>query len=110
MRKMACLALSLALILSLGVSLTAAEGTWTGWITDEHCGAKGANAGHKECALKCVNGGAKLVLYNNDDQKLYALDNQELAKKHLGHEVTVEGTVDDQNNIKVANIMAAGKN
>jgi len=109
MRKMTCLALSLALILSLGVSLYAAEGKWTGWITDQKCGAKGANAGHKECALKCVAGGEKLVLYNNEDQKLYMLDNQELAKKHLGHQVTVEGTVDDQGNIKVAKIMAAGK-
>ena len=109
MRKMTCLALSLALILSLGVSLSAAEGKWTGWITDSKCGAKGANAGHKECALKCAKSGEKLVFYNNDDQKLYALDNQELAKKHVGHEVTVQGTVDDQGNIKVAKIMAAGK-
>jgi hypothetical protein len=109
MRKMTSLALSLALILSLGVSLYAAEGKWTGWITDSKCGAKGANAGHKECALKCAKSGEKLVFYNNDDQKLYVLDNQELAKKHVGHEVTVEGTVDDQNNIKVANIMASGK-
>ncbi|HVN78138.1 MAG TPA: DUF5818 domain-containing protein [Terriglobia bacterium] len=109
MRKMTCLAVSLALILSLGVSLSAAEGKWTGWITDSKCGAKGANAGHKECALKCAKSGEKLVFYNNDDQKLYALDNQELAKKHVGHEVTVQGTVDDQGNIKVAKIMAAGK-
>jgi hypothetical protein len=109
MRKITCLALSLALILSLGLSMYAAEGKWTGWITDSKCGAKGAKAEHKECALKCAKSGEKLVFYNNDDQKLYALDNQELAKKHVGHEVTVEGTADDQGNIKVASIMASEK-
>lgn len=109
MKKMISLALGLALVLSLSLSLSAAEGKWTGWITDSKCGAKGANAEHKACALKCAKSGEKLVFYNNDDQKLYALDNQEMAKKNLGYEVTVEGTVDDQNNIKVANILKAGK-
>ena len=109
MRKMTCLVLSLALILSLGLSLTAAEGKWTGWITDQKCGAKGAKAEHKECALKCAEAGEKLVFYNNADKKLYSLDNQELAKQHVGHEVTVEGTIDDQGNITVAKIMQAGK-
>ncbi len=101
--------LSLALLLSLGVSLYAAEGKWTGWITDEKCGAKGANASHKECALKCMKGGAKLVLFNSEDKKLYPLDNQAMAKEHVGHEVTVTGTADDQGNIKVSNIEMASK-
>ena len=109
MKKGLSLALSLVLVLSLGLSLSAAEGKWNGWITDQKCGAKGANAAHKECALKCAQGGAKLVLYNTADEKLYALDNQELAKKHVGHEVTVEGTADDQGNIKVSKIEMAGK-
>ena len=109
MKKMISLALGLALVLSLSLSLSAAEGKWTGWITDSKCGAKGANAAHKECALKCAQGGEKLVFYNSADQKLYALDNQEMAKKHLGYEVTVHGTADDQGNIKVSKILKAGK-
>lgn len=101
--------LSLALLLSLGVSLYAAEGKWSGWITDAKCGAKGANAEHKACALKCAQAGQKLVLYNKEDQKLYPLDNQAMAKEHLGHEVTVTGTADDDGNIKVSNIEMAEK-
>lgn len=69
-------------------------GEWTGWITDDQCGAKGAKAEHKSCAEKCLENGAKLVFVNAADQKLYNLDNQALAKEHLGHEVKVSGEVE----------------
>jgi hypothetical protein len=84
-----------------------AKGTWTGWVTDEHCGAKGASADHKECAEKCLKNGGKLVFYNTTDKKVYALDNQDLAKQHIGHEVKVTGEAEGKN-IKVASIETAG--
>jgi hypothetical protein len=84
-----------------------AKGTWTGWVTDEHCGAKGASADHKECAEKCLKNGGKLVFYNTTDKKVYALDNQDLAKQHIGHEVKVTGEAEGKN-IKVASIEMAG--
>jgi len=76
---------------------------WKGWISDDHCGAKGAKAGHEACALKCMAKGSKLVLVNTADGKIYKLDKQKTAKKHLGHEVTVKGTVKGDA-IKVASI------
>ena len=79
---------------------------WVGWITDEHCGAKGASADHKGCALKCADGGAALVFYNPADEKIYKIDNQDLAKKNTGHKVKVVGTVDGEN-MKVESIAAA---
>jgi hypothetical protein len=87
---LACLAV--ASLLVAPVAATAAGGSWNGWITDDACGAKGANAAHKACAAKCLEKGAKLVLYNNADKKIYKLDKQDVAKEHLGHEVTVKGT------------------
>jgi hypothetical protein len=82
-------------------------GSWTGWITDDHCAAKGNNADHKACALKCVKEhNAKLVFYNNADQKIYKLDNQKLALEHVGHEVTVSGDAEGDA-IKVSGIEAA---
>lgn len=83
-------------VLSLLVMPVAANaaGSWNGWITDEACGAKGANAAHKDCAVKCVEKGSKLGLYNTTDKKFYKLDKQDVAKAHLGHEVTVKGTAD----------------
>lgn len=88
-------------------SEAAKPGSWTGWITDPHCGAKGAKAEHKDCALKCTSKGDKLVFFNEADQKLYQLDNQDLAKEHLGHQVTVKGTLSGDA-IKVESIAAAG--
>jgi hypothetical protein len=98
----------LLVVLCLTTSLFAAEGKWTGWVTDEHCGADGAKAGHKECALKCMSEGKKLVFYNNGDKKIYSLDNQDLAKNNLGYEVVVHGTLEN-GAIKVSKIAPAKK-
>lgn len=73
----------------------ALAGEWTGWITDDQCAVNGAKAEHADCAKKCHAGGAKLVFYNTGDQKIYALDNQELAAKNIGHEVKVKGETKD---------------
>ncbi len=106
MKKMTVVFLTL---LSLTVALAASagtKGTWTGWVTDEHCGAKGASADHKACAEKCLKNGSKLVFYNTADKKIYSLDNQDMAKANIGHEVKVTGEVDGKS-IKVASIDAA---
>ncbi len=86
------------------------KGTWTGWVTDEHCGAKGASADHKACAEKCLEKGGKLVFYNTADKKIYSLDKQDVAKANIGQEVKVTGEVDGKS-IKVESIApaAAGK-
>jgi len=83
----------IACMLLIAPALRADE--WIGWITDEHCGAKGAAEGHKSCALKCAEGGAALVLYNAADKKLYKLSDQAAAKEHIGHKVKVEGTIEE---------------
>src|SRR5947208_12647718 len=96
------MALIFALMFLAASALQAAS--WTGWITDEHCGAKGNNAEHKSCALKCAKDhNAALVFYNNADKKIYKLDKQDIAKAHVGAEVVVTGEADGDN-IKVASI------
>ena len=97
----------LALTVASLAGAAATKGTWTGWVTDEHCGAKGASADHKACAEKCIKNGGKLVFYNSADKKIYALDNQDLAKQNLGHEVKVTGEAEGKS-IKVASIEPAG--
>ena len=73
----------------------AADGTWTGWISDSQCGAKGANAKAGECTTKCVKEhGAKYVFVNDTDQKVYVVDAQDKVAAHAGHHVTVKGSVD----------------
>jgi hypothetical protein len=106
MRKLTSLSLVFALALILAAPSFAAE-SWTGWITDSHCGAKGANAKHsKACVEKCTHGDGKVVFYNNADQKIYDIDKTDLALSHVGHEVTVTGTLEGKA-IKVDSIAPA---
>jgi sugar lactone lactonase YvrE len=87
----------LTFLLSIGTLAFAAD-TMTGYISDSHCGAKGAKAGHEECATKCVKEhGAKYVFVNDADHKVYAIDNQDKVAAHAGHHVTVTGTAQGDN-------------
>lgn len=89
--------IALAAVALLLPALAAAHdhgGSWTGWVTDSHCAAKGAKAEHADCAKKCLEQGGKLVFYNNADEKIYQIDNQKLAEEHLGHAVVVKGTLE----------------
>lgn len=105
-RLIICMA---ALLFVAGIAFTGQKeagkaGSWSGVITDDMCGAKGAKADHAACATKCVKEhGAKYALYNTEDKKVYILDPQDKAAEHAGHEVTVAGTVDG-NTIHVTSI------
>lgn len=106
MKKTSVALLTLLAATAFAPMASAAKGTWTGWITDESCGAGGAKAEHKECAKRCAENGSKLVFYNTADKKIYALDKQDVAIQHIGHEVKVTGEVDGKA-IKVESIVAA---
>jgi hypothetical protein len=67
--------------------------TVNGWISDDKCGAKGANAGAEACTKKCIGAGAKAVLVTDGDQKVLAVDNPDALKGHEGHHVAVTGSV-----------------
>ena len=71
----------------------AGEGSWTGYISDSMCGAKGAKESAAECTRKCVQHGAKYVFVNDTDKKVYVVDDQEKVAPHAGHHVVVKGTV-----------------
>ena len=98
--------LALTALLALPLAAEGTKGSWTGWITDTKCGAKGAKAEHKGCSEDCLGKGHKLVFYNNADKKLYPLDKQDAAKANLGYEVKVTGEADGSA-IKVDSIAPA---
>jgi hypothetical protein len=77
-----------------------------GWITDSFCGANNANAAGAQCAKDCYKKGAKLELVA--DGKTYQLSDQKAAFEHIGHEVVITGTLDNDT-IKVEKIEAATK-
>ncbi len=78
--------------------------TWTGVISDDHCGYKAKHSA--ECVNGCVkNHGAKYALVDATDKKVYILDPQTGAAEHANETVKVTGTVDG-NTIKVTKIEA----
>jgi hypothetical protein len=98
---------TLALLLAAASFTLAADSTLTGYISDSHCGAKGAKEGHEQCAAKCVTDhGGKYVFVDDADHKVYAIDAQDKVAAHAGHHVTVKGTVDGDN-LKLASIEMA---
>ncbi len=105
----------IGLVIVAGVTLAAdkhtKDGSWNGWISDSHCAAKGqgADVKHGGCAESCVkNKGAKYVLLNPDDKKVYNLDPQDKAIGHAGHHVKVTGTVEGDT-IKVKSLEMLGE-
>ncbi|HEV7514991.1 MAG TPA: hypothetical protein VGR07_01695 [Thermoanaerobaculia bacterium] len=108
MKRLSVLVTVLAVCLALLplAGLRADAGSWTGWITDDNCGAKGAKAEHAKCVTKCMGNGAKLVFVTSADHKIFKLDNQDVAKANIGHEVIVKGEVKGDA-IAVASIEAA---
>jgi hypothetical protein len=85
------------------------EGSWTGWVTDTHCGAKGDNSKHADCAKKCVKQmGAKFALYTPADKKVNILDPQDKVAEHAGHHVKVKGALEGDT-IKLTSIEMTGE-
>lgn len=84
----------------------AAGKSWTGTVSDSHCGAKHATASAEaaECVAKCVAGGAKYVLVSGG--KVYQLDAQEKFADFAGKSVKVSGTKKGDT-ITVASVEAA---
>ena len=108
-RLLFCVA-ALALAGAFTVSADKKDGSWTGWITDSGCAARGEpKPDHAACADKCVKEhGAKYVLYNSADKKVYALDAQDKAAAMSGKHVKVSGTAEGEA-IKVKSIEATGE-
>lgn len=81
--------------------------TLTGWVTDSHCGAGGANAGHAAAALeKCLRAGARLQ-FRTDDGKTYFLDSFDKVKGVAGKRVKLAGALNaSTNTIAVGSVQA----
>ena len=109
------LAAMLTLLLAFNLCIAAQQEqpkaqTWTGWISDSACAAKGTSAEHKACATKCVKEkGAKWVVVNSADKAVLTIQNQDAidAEKHLGQEVKVTGHLNQDGTIHIESIAAA---
>jgi hypothetical protein len=80
-------------LLVFGCLSWAADQSWTGTVSDSHCGVNHStpSAEAAKCVEKCVAGGAKYVLVSGG--KVYQLDPQDKFKGKGGTEVKVTGTL-----------------
>ena len=81
------------LMLAGMASVAFAAESMTGWVTEAHCGAKGANAGHKACGDTCVKEGQKVAFYDESTKKVMNFDEdcQKPMAAMMSKEVTLSG-------------------
>lgn len=91
--------LTLGTVILAGSATLAMGGEWTGWISEAHCGVKGANAGHRDCGIKCMKEGQKAVFVDDATQKVFTIDDhhQKIAERMMADHVKVEGEVSGEN-------------
>jgi putative cell wall-binding protein len=94
MRKLLLILVALCVaFMMISVTFAADSTTVNGYVSDSKCGAKGANAGAAECTKKCIQGGAKMVVVTDKDQKVLMVENPDTLTGHEGHHVAVTGHV-----------------
>jgi hypothetical protein len=105
------------LVMTAGVmTVSAAEQTWTGKISDSNCGAMyktavehdGKAMTDRECTEACIKGGAKYVFVS--DGNVYKIENQDLAllQEHAGHTMRLTGEMKGDT-ITVSKIVMPGR-
>jgi len=84
------------LVATIAISSTAAEAKhYTGWISDSHCGAKGASADHKACAETCIKDKSNSwVFVDAKTKEVHKIADQDAihGDQDLGHEVSFTGS------------------
>jgi hypothetical protein len=96
MRKLLVLCLAICFVFaltSLAFDDMGKSTTVNGWVSDDKCGAKGANDKAEACTKKCLDKGAKMVIVTDKDQKVLMVDNPDTLKDHIGHHIAVTGKV-----------------
>ncbi len=106
MKKLWLVVIGLCLCSVLAMAAPKDE-SWTGWISDSKCGAKGANAAHAACAKKCIAGGEKPVLVTDKDQKVVAITNPDSVQEYVGQHVKITGKLTDAG-LQVDKVAQAG--
>ncbi len=99
---------SITLLIFVCMAWGAEQKTWTGVVSDSHCGTKHSAASDRAatCVGKCVAGGAKYVLVSGE--KVYQLDAQDKFADLAGKSVKVTGT-ESNDTITVASVEAASE-
>jgi hypothetical protein len=87
-------------------SVSAFADSWTGYISDAHCGAKHdkVSAANTKCVVDtCIKGGAEPVFVYQGKVLKFDADSATKAKAFAGQEVKIDGTLDGDT-VKISSI------
>ena len=104
MKRPLSLAVALAVVLACALPAFAGEPAkkevkMTGWVSDECCALKNANADGKGCIIACHKNGSKLVFVS--EGKVYKLADEKKAIEHVGQEIQITGTLTEDGTLAV---------
>lgn len=120
MKKLILSILAACLVLSASAVGREKRVTVTGWVSDEHCGARHTKPGGEDCVKKCMRGGAsvghpewkpqRMVFVTYEEKKIWVVENPDALKGHEGHHVKIAGRVNAaRNSVHVAEVAMLGE-
>jgi hypothetical protein len=105
-RNRTWIALTVVAALALAPSGNAEDkaANFTGWVSDEACGAAHTKPGREDCVRKCLRGGAsvghpewkaqRMVFVADADGQIWIVENPEALKGFEGGHVQISGQID----------------
>lgn len=110
MRRTIQILLLSASVWSVAVAADRTPGTWTGYVTDTHCGTNCQRTSDmkpdRRCIEICIKKGSKYGLWSGN--QVYVLEPQSEAAKFAAENVEVRGTM-TENTIRIESIHPLSK-
>ena len=113
--------LILCVLLAGSISLLAKDKptSFTGWVSDEHCGATHTKPGGADCVRKCLRGSQavghpegkppRAVIVADGDNRVWIVANPAVLKDLEGEHVRVTGYPENgKNSIRVLTVVSLG--
>lgn len=103
---------SLLLLALLAGTALAADQTYVGWVSDSGCARARASAGtftatNPDCARECVKQGKSIVLISQEHKAVFAIDNPEVLKIHVGNKVSVSASLAGQHSLHISKVISS---
>ena len=106
--KRSLLILSVLVVGSISLLAKDKPVSFTGWVSDEHCGALHTKRGGGDCVRKCIKGGQeaghpewkpqRVVIVSDGDNKIWFVTNPGVLRGLEGEHVRVMGRMDGEKN------------
>ena len=103
---------SLLLLVLLTGTAFAADQTYVGWVSDSGCARARASVGtftatNPDCARQCIKQGKGIVLISQEHKTVFAIDNPEVLRTHVGNKVSVSASPAGQHSLHIGKVISS---